>query len=201
MNKTIKVNGRDIEIFFEPENQVDRFVSEVIEHKEYQYAFEHKTVIDVGANIGTFSLYAYDYADIIYAIEPLKANYDNLVRTIKANHLDKIKPFHLAISDKTKDTFIEATSTWAGSRLADSGEPVKAVSLAQFIRDNNIDYVDVLKMDLEGHESTVLHAPDFIEVNDKINTIIYEHNAGDQAFFDTLGFKFFTRDRYLLKKV
>ena len=208
MQKTILINGQNIEIFHEEKNNVDRFYSEVILEKEYKSAFEDKTIVDIGANIGTFCLYAYPFAKVIYAIEPVTVNYNNLVKTIITNNLTKIKPFKVAISNSIGKRWISTPGPYSdfmlgGGQGGHEPEEVDCTTLMQFVQSNNIDYIDVLKIDVEGEEFPIFKDPTMKELASKIGIIIGEiHDSVENIipFIERLGYTVTISNRQLLAR-
>ena len=76
----------------------DRFVKEVIEGDEYSFLFKDLVVIDLGCNVGTFSLWIHKLAREIHAIDMVPENIDSLNETIRKNKLDNIKTYCIAIA-------------------------------------------------------------------------------------------------------
>ena len=54
--------------------------------------------VDVGANVGAFSILFSEYCDKVIAIEPYKPNYDFMVNKIKELKIDNIITYNKAIS-------------------------------------------------------------------------------------------------------
>lgn len=210
MDKIIKIYNTDVQIFFEEKNNVDRFINEVIDQEEYKAAFKAKVIIDIGANIGTFSLWAYPFASIIYAIEPASVNYNNLVKTVQTNNLTKIKPFKLAISAKnetrylaTPNIYSDFTFDFRKGEEQYEHEEVECVRLDKFMEDNQIDYVDVMKIDVEGAEYEILRDDYMYKLKDKIKLIIGEfHNGGEEikTILQKLGYDVIIHERQFLAK-
>jgi len=177
--RLLNTGGKAVLLFDEVDNHAGRFIKELIEDEEYRLAIKDKIVIDIGANIGLFSIYVYPFASVIYAIESLSHNYNNLIKTIDRNRLENIKPFHLAISNIEGETglYLEGNDYASGNILGHGQltETVSTTTLAKFMRNNNIEYVDVLKCDTEGAEENIFLAEDFVTVIDKINLVIVEH--------------------------
>jgi len=177
--RLLNTSGKAVLLFDEIANHTDRFIVELIEDEEYRLAVKDKIVIDIGANIGLFSIYMYPFASVIYAIEPLSHNYNNLIKTIDRNRLENIKPFRLALSNIEGETelYLEENDYASGNILGhgQSTETVSTTTLARFMEDNNIKYVDVLKCDTEGAEENIFLSEDFVSVIDKINLVIMEH--------------------------
>lgn len=142
-------------------------------------------IMDVGAHVGIFSLYASPYAKVIYAFEPSSEHFMSLLETIKFNNLlDKVKPRRLAIFNENK-TFplfhnknktMYSLSTYVDDKSMPP-EVVEAVRLDKFFEDEKIEKVDFMKLDIEGSEAEVFGGDGFANVADKIDTIVYELHA------------------------
>jgi len=178
----------------------ERFINEVIIGNEYDFVFDDLVVVDIGANIGTFSLWIYDRAKEIYAIEPVKEVLDCLNETIKDNNLTKIKTYQLAIGDKTYlGTMREEGDSHGGGWSIDpqGGYPVEIMSLGRFFEKEGIEHADIVKIDVEGAEESILLADDFPK--DKISTIIGEnHHSGWslRPALDKIGFEYFEYSKH-----
>lgn len=153
----------------------DRYIREIIDGEQYAFALKYPVVIDIGANIGAFSMFIYPLADKIYAIEPAKKNVENLQKTVRENKLDKIIVKQMAISNSSMVKNMERVGSAGGGgwRLNENGTiPVDCKTLKDFMDDEGIDYVDLVKMDVEGHEFDIISAPLF--PNNRIGMIIGE---------------------------
>lgn len=159
----------------------ERFFQDVILDEEYKLAFPEKAdvIIDVGALAGEFGAYMYDKAQVIYALEPHQGHYKELTTNIKEFGLSKFRPFNLALTDYNG----EGTLVWGprgGHKLvlgggSDKTQKVKVKTLAQFMKDQKIDEVDILKIDIENGEDQVFTSSDFKDVARKIKFMIGEH--------------------------
>lgn len=177
MNKYF-VNGIGIH------GESERFVKEVLIDGEYKYLFNYDTVVDCGANIGTFSLWIYPYTKRIFAIEPNPKAIDHLRNTIKDNSLDRIIPLEVAITGRDGERKLrdfEDTHSQYGSGLINDTEgiTVKGLAIDTFMGQNHIEYIDLLKMDIEGCEREVFSSPGFKNVANKIGTIIGEYHGSE----------------------
>lgn len=122
-----------------------------------------KIVIDIGAHIGSFSVFAALNAspDVkVYSYEPSQANYKFLIQNIKLNGLNNIKEFQLAISGekgKVRLYMNEKRSTFNSTTIP-KGYPVEvdAITLQNILDDNAINNCDLLKIDCEGAEYAIL---------------------------------------------
>jgi len=127
-----------------------------------------KTVIDIGANVGLFSLMIKDLypKSKIYPIEPIKDTYECLLKNLK--DLENIFPFQIAISKISGTRYMEFNKNDSLiSKLIDKSifkvknkgiEKVKVISksLDDFYENNKLKIIDLLKIDAETFELEVL---------------------------------------------
>jgi FkbM family methyltransferase len=130
---------------------------------------EGDTVLDIGANVGMFSLVAsrvLKNKGIIHAFEPSQATYDILRQNINNNKCENVTIHRLALSDAdgmlTLSTPKVKHGTDAFAYLSNSQdttvnedaqkESVEVKTLDNFLSDNNIEKVDLIKIDIEGAE-------------------------------------------------
>jgi FkbM family methyltransferase len=169
--------------------QGDRFWQEVFKKNVYNLGLN---IIDVGALAGEFSFWVSPYAKNVYAMEPEKSQYEELEWNIKDYEFKNVIPFHLAIGKTNGVTKVVGSSR--GGYVTDqntkdpNAQEVELKTLATFIKENNIDYVDILKIDIENGELDVFTADDFNEVSDKIHLIIGEHLDSSQPILENMGF-------------
>jgi FkbM family methyltransferase len=155
--------------------------------KEVQFA-QGDVVLDVGANIGWYSLLAAKYGSQVYAFEPDPLNFKLLNENIAMNKLEeKVTPYQCALSDKEavlplylypdKNRGRHSLHAMEGCEKVD----VRAVRLDDFLNEQGIEgkHIKFIKMDIEGHEYPALlgatklletvpyllieHAPDHME--------------------------------------
>jgi FkbM family methyltransferase len=141
-------------------------------------------VIDVGGNIGAFSLYASKYAKQVYTIEPSLLHFTTIMEMIKFNKIENIKPIRKALfidSDKTYDFFHNPNRTMYSLHQAISDgtppEKVQSISLDKLFKDEKITHCDLLKMDVEGTEVEIISSAGFAKVADKIDVVIGETHS------------------------
>jgi FkbM family methyltransferase len=129
-------------------------------------------VLDLGANVGIFSIaLAKMYPTIkIYAFEPLKQNYDNLLLNLAANNIKNVIPLNYAITKDSRELIAVSSKMMSGgAHVIDSNlinnvtntdnfllNTCKSISLKQIFKDYNINKVKLLKIDIEGFEFEVI---------------------------------------------
>jgi FkbM family methyltransferase len=126
------------------------------------------TVIDIGANVGYYSLLASKnikpQTGVVYAFEPISKTFKRLTENIHLNKINNIQYFNQAISDE--NSFIQIhvgnDENWGMSSINEhehlSGvvEKVKSETLDNFCKEHNIANIDLVKIDVEGAEFKVL---------------------------------------------
>src|SRR5271154_5377285 len=70
-----------------------------------RYIKDAELVIDIGAQIGAFSLYAHNAnpKPKILSFEPCTANFASLETNLKLNHADNVQPYHRAVVSETRE--------------------------------------------------------------------------------------------------
>ena len=140
------------------------------------------TCLDVGANVGAFSLIFSFYCDKVIAIEPFKENYDYMVKKIEDYGIDNIIPINKAIhpSDgKSVEMSVGEENTDSKDITCIEMPPgtvslgsVQTVSLESIIEEYG--EIDYMKVDCEGCEWDLLYGKDL----SKIKTIVTEIHGG-----------------------
>jgi FkbM family methyltransferase len=172
--------------YFEELKKIDGLLfDEIFEYNSYHVLEEEikgKNVLDIGANIGYFSIFAsfFEPARII-AVEPLSEAYVWLHHnTFHIKNMETIKLIVSNLDGEIKSIYNPSPKNKPGFYTSDSnvwnrdiGEKVETISLASLLNmfdgDNNV----VVKMDIEGSEYDVLmHASQ--ETMNKISVLYLE---------------------------
>ena len=137
-------------------------------HDPYENKFvfleEGDIVIDAGANLGIFSIFAAKKIGLngkVFAFEPVKEIRNLLIESIKFNNIQNIKvePYALGKTDKNLIFFLDPKRPEANSGFFNRGgrkETVEQITLDKFVEKNNIERVDFIKVDIEGMERNFL---------------------------------------------
>lgn len=120
-------------------------------------------VIDIGAHIGAFSVWAARQATRgrIFAFEPNEENYGLLEENKQLNDLTNLQTFKLAVSNKGGEAVLFNSEHMSLSHSffeADTQNRtiVRTISLAEILQANDVDRVNYLKIDAEGAEYLIL---------------------------------------------
>lgn len=141
-------------------------------------------VIDVGAHIGLFTMYASQSCKNgnIYSYEPVKENFDVLKENMTINNLQNVKIFNSAVSNSdSKITLFMNDDESGHSMFSESAKNiiVNSTSLMKIFDDNNIEKCNFLKLDCEGAEYEIIEKlpSKYFEMIEKI---VIEYHMHDE---------------------
>jgi len=147
------------------------YVHEVVSMRMWiERARDSKVVLDVGANSGVFALAAAAMgATQVHAFEPLPRIYDILRENFATNSFTSLNAWQYAISDKPGveelfdpggdvPTSASLSSQFSSSHFNDELPRIKVpvTSIDAFCMERGIGHVDLIKIDVEGHEEFAL---------------------------------------------
>jgi len=154
---------------------------EVLVNAEYQFAFSSnaRVIVDAGANIGLTSVFfANRYPGArIFAVEPESSNFALLADNVSP--YENVVPIQAALWGET--TWLNlanpGTGNWgfqteSHNHSAPAEGLVRGWTLDELMRKYNIDYIDVLKIDIEGAEKEVFETAE--RWIDRVGTIVIE---------------------------
>lgn len=124
-----------------------------------------KNIIDAGANVGLYSLYAKFLPNAnFYSFEPFKKTFDILNKNIELNNINNVKTFNFGLSDKkeTKELKISfdnnGLNTISDNPLRFNANDVSIINvdtIDNLFYDKDIE-VNYIKIDTEGFEYYIL---------------------------------------------
>jgi FkbM family methyltransferase len=116
---------------------------------------------DIGANMGyhTFRMAkAVGTSGKVYAIEPTAGAFNKLQRNISLNSIKNIYPLKLALGERDEGLIelrVKSSYRLDGTDLTGS-ELIPMRTLDALIKENAVNHVDFLKMDVDGYEAKVV---------------------------------------------
>lgn len=160
-------------------------------------------VFDVGAHYGETIKLFLDKLNIkrIYSFEASPVNFRVLKKNTSKYQNDKVKIYNSGLGEKISSDFINQTLESSSSTMhnlnINSGYlkrklkilnikknskffqkfKVEILTLDYFIKENNIDFIDLLKIDTEGYEFNVLRGLE--QYSHKVNLVYFEHHYDD----------------------
>src|SRR5262245_47047510 len=131
-------------------------------------AKQARTVFDVGANVGLYSLLAgaVNPQAAIHAFEPTTEVFDALIENLRLNKFSNVLTNRTAVGRTTGKSFLHLCAGSDGSNegmnyvssesISRSDTAVEVVSVDDYCRTRGIDSIDLLKLDIEGGEFEAL---------------------------------------------
>jgi len=182
-NKEIRIFGYKLD-FLEDNNRnhyafyvLMSLIDQIVLNDQYhvkEFIKKDSVVIDAGANIGIFSLYAHQLEPTvdIYAFEPTSSVFQILEQNIKNNDLEKNISIHnLALGDVIGEKEIlmnlsDPDGLGVGNSLIDSGcrsnidklnkQKIQITTIDNFVKNQHLTKVDFIKIDTEGYEKQII---------------------------------------------
>jgi FkbM family methyltransferase len=129
---------------------------------------EGMTVIDIGANIGAFTLH---FAKLVgpkgkvIAFEPMSWAFAKLERNIALNDFANITPERMALSNETRvNRVVDFRASWPldktsqprDSSVSREREAVDFTTLDEYLKISQYGRIDVIKIDVDGYELKVI---------------------------------------------
>jgi FkbM family methyltransferase len=159
---------------------------------------------DVGGGIGCYTVFSAKLVNgPIHTFEPVEENILTIEKNLDANRVaSKVVLNQLALSNKKGFCRIQKAADLFSGRVADLSSQhrngyIEVTTLDSYCLQRNIDHIDVLKIDVEGHEREVIEGGKQLLIDKKIRIIILECNPELAQFYESLedmGFEYFYYD-------
>lgn len=139
-------------------------LAEVFVRKRYGSVERFRTIVDVGANVGSFALYAAQSCPEarIFCYEPEQQNFSLLKQNLRINGLEgRVAAFQCAVgssSGRRKLATVGVSQTNAFDYVHESAshQVVDCTSLREILTEHRLESLDLLKMNCEGAEYEIL---------------------------------------------
>ena len=169
-------------------------------------------VFDVGANVGRYAAAVVERLGNrvqVYCFEPSKRTYELLTANL-SDFSESVKLFNFGFGDKKECATLY--SNLEGSGLASvykrrldhfdismkAQEKIRLLTLDDFCRDEGIRHVDLLKLDVEGHELKVLEGAQSLISSNSVSFIQFEFggcNIDSRTYFQDFFYRLNPRYR------
>jgi FkbM family methyltransferase len=188
----------------------------VFARRHYPVRRSDAIIIDVGANIGFFTLYAVRQAPSaqVIAIEPFPDTFLRLKELIRTNHLEhRVRMLNCALASSAGAAAMDARPSvpsqyravssaltqrlnleYKGSAPAAADDvPVRTMTLSQLLTDEGLTSADLVKMNIHGNEYEVLLStpPDvlrrFQRITVQYHSLPTDLRLGKEQLFEYLG--------------
>lgn len=147
-----------------------------------------RVIFDIGANAGIYSLAALasEPAAVVHAFEPTPEIASKLRATTRLNCLDNFLVHGVAVSRHGGQAILRRFKGELGTNEgmnyicaesdAPNGEHVQTVCLDEFCEKRSITHIDLPKLDVQGHEHSVLQGGEGLIKFDRLRAIFMELN-------------------------
>lgn len=124
----------------------------------YDLLNKDSLVFDIGGYVGDWSKNIFSkYACNIFIFEPVKSFSQDISTRFKNNNA--IRVFNFGLGNRNKSSYISLNGD-ASSTLKDgrNKEKIEIKNISEFITDNNISTIDLMKINIEGGEYDLLES-------------------------------------------
>ena len=173
----------------------------VFVRREYGCLERFRTIVDIGANMGSFAVYAAQSCPDarIYCYEPEELNFGLLRRNIGVNGLEgRVATFQCAVASRSgRRDLVVGESLLNSFHIASAGSSIQTVDCTTlrdiFVR-QELDIIDLLKINCEGAEYEILEGCSSADF-DRIANIRLEYHNLDAPRRDGDSLSRFLQDR------
>tara|TARA_B100000614_G_C14400903_1_gene433660 strand:+ start:67 stop:774 length:708 start_codon:yes stop_codon:yes gene_type:complete len=144
---------------------------------------EELNLIDLGANIGLFSIYVAPVCEKVFSVEPTPSHFSLLNELVDLAGIENIYAYNLAVGtqDGEAEFNIHERNSTMNSFVTHRTDPhsgktvkVRTMTLNSIIDSLDIDRVGFVKMDIEGFENEIIFEESFEEALTKIDGLYVE---------------------------
>ena len=165
-------------------NDIRRNGEEVVMNAAAATAAPGSHVFDVGANVGDWSeimieKMAPDHQQQLFCFEPSAVTFQRLQANGHLNTDSRVSLVHLGLSDVAGSLDLHVVHDGAGSnsihRRDGTLETITLATADAFCDQRGVERISLMKMDVEGHELSVLRGATSLLTNGRIDMIQFEY--------------------------
>ncbi|MFZ8848976.1 MAG: FkbM family methyltransferase [Thermoproteota archaeon] len=183
-NDLIKIKVDNFELFYH-RKYISNIIAMISKEEYFNFIEKHRVyhnVVDIGAYAGLFSILMSNFSKNVFAIEANPLNYKILTMNISKNKLHNIIPINTYISDYNGFSYIyikpqEPWSITLNASLTDTHfirRKVEVKTLDKLAEEFNLTKIDLVKIDVDGEEVSVINGSKKLLINGVINEMIIE---------------------------
>jgi FkbM family methyltransferase len=163
-------------------------LAEVFVRRRYGSVERFRTIVDVGANVGSFAIYAAQSCPgaRIFCYEPEQQNFRLLKQNIQINGLDgRVAAFQCAVASSSSRRKLAVRISQCNSfeylRDGASHQLVDCMTLQDILSEHRPQGIDLLKMNCEGAEYEILECCSQSDYDRIANIRLEYHNLDDTS--------------------
>lgn len=158
------IEGFDSDYIFQTIEKTQNFYEYEILNIWNKYISESKIIFDIGANLGNHSLYwaIKIKPKIIYSFEPYLPTFERLKNNVKNNDINNVMIINKGVGENNGFASVKSfdETNFGSTTLQYENDPsadgIEIVDIDNFVKENNIESVDFIKVDVEGFEVSVI---------------------------------------------
>ena len=165
--KVVNINGYKMAVRIDAGRDIDGISQQLIFSGDYeplatslvkQLVKPHMVTLDIGANIGYYTLLLAGLGKQVWAFEPEERNYADLKNNIKLNKLANAYPVKRAVTDRSgvAEFYVSENESGEHSLIKCRNNNHKTVLVDTVALGDMFKEVDFMKVDTEGNEVQVL---------------------------------------------
>ena len=212
---TMKDNGGSYKFVIDTDTCLFRAQTLLIKEKStisWIKSFDQQDIfLDIGANIGIYTIFSSPRVKKVYAIEPHCGNFYNLLKNIHENNAKNIIPFSIGLHNKVgiydfnySSTDIGSSGSQIDTNIHGEGwtisteivEKKNVMSIDHLINHEYIEYPTHIKIDVDGNEYLILKGAKKLLKTGRVKSILVEYNPKDGNRIE----KFMKKYNYILKE-
>jgi FkbM family methyltransferase len=169
---------------------VDQGERSTLQFLHQRFAAQRVTVLDIGANVGDYAkevVAEFGGQASVWALEPAPSTCEMLRRSVR--DLENVRVRNVGVSDQAQRAklFTRAPGAKVASLYedhwdqGDRHELVELTTIDEFCAREGLDYVHLLKLDIEGHELAALAGAKRMLTDHRIEVVQFEFGTGNLA--------------------
>ncbi len=157
--------------------------------RDYVKVEKGDVVLDIGANLGMFSVYAQNFhPSRVVAVEPGPEEFPLLVKNLK--NFDNAESYDYAVSKETGKVRFSSTDEGVSNHIAEGNfdvlqygnhvyqtVEVDSININDLIKEAKLDKIDYLKIDCEGAELDIFETIDKNYLRNSVRKIAVEYHT------------------------
>jgi len=165
-------------------------------------------VVDVGACLGDLTMAMSSVSGKVLALEPGTQNFRSLCSNIEVNSISNVVARNVAAHNCTEEVRLSGNSSDLHVTSGSLGQRVMGESLDSIIEEEGIERIDVLKIDVQGHERSVLQGMEGLLGKHQVKLMIIEVHPNLKvpvqevtSLINSHGYRLLARDDYFWDQV
>jgi FkbM family methyltransferase len=150
-------------------------IDTIIEIKKYSDV--NKIFIDIGTEIGSYSIPISDSFKKVLSFEPNESYFDILKKNIEVSNIKNIIPINKGVLDKPSRGFMSGDYNTVLSETNENGDNIIITTIDEELKLLNINYEEVgfIKIDIEGNELKAIYGAENLIRASKPNIFLETH--------------------------